>query len=128
MEIDGNYKIGVSTANNLTWAISNQFTIDTLTTSPTSTPTTSPSSTPTKNPKTTPSSSQTTKPSRIPTSTPTLGPIQMCLNEFCVNDPDSRLNFWCSLQFFPSRCYAYCNNISSLINCTSSNYTIHLII
>ena len=123
LEIDGNYKIGVSTANNLTWAISNQFTIDTLTTSPTSTPTTSPSSTPTTSPTTTPSSSPTTSPSRSPTSTPTLGPIQMCLNEFCVIDPDSTLSVWCNLQFYPSMCYAYCNNISSLINCTSSNYT-----
>ena len=127
LEIDGNYKIGVSTANNLTWAISNQFTIDTLTSSPTSTPTTSPSTTPTITPTitptTTPTSSPTTSPSSSPTSTPTFGPVQMCLNKFCVIDPDSTLSVWCNLQFYPSMCYAYCNNISSLINCTSSNYT-----
>ena len=118
LEIDGNYKIGVSTSNNLTWAISNEFIIDTLTTSPTTTPTTSPTMSPTLTPTATPTSSPTR-----PTTTPTYDPIQMCLNEYCVIEPDERLNVWCNQKFYHSMCYAYCNNISSFINCTNSNYT-----
>jgi hypothetical protein len=81
LEIDGNYKIGVSTSNNLTWAISNQFTIDTLTSSPTTTPTTSPSTTPTITPTITPTtrptSSPTTSPSVNPTWSPTILPTTL---------------------------------------------------
>ena len=81
LEIDGNYKIGVSTSNNLTWALSNQFTIDTLTSSPTTTPTTSPSTTPTITPTITPTtrptSSPTTSPSVNPTWSPTILPTTL---------------------------------------------------